>query len=152
MGSSFLQRKWVSASLLVKSRSISEKSPTFFGKSPTFLGKSPTFFRERPLFLVELPLRCGISRKSGEMQGEATDFLKPWAEIGGNAQRRLWAFSSLLRDKKGRCVLELLKVVRNPAANCWKLGCYKEICEGCESKKQKTPVGCAHACAREKAN
>ena len=143
----------------MKSRSISEKSPTFFGKSPTFLGKSPTFlrksptfFRERPLFLVELPLRCGISRKSGEMQGEATDFLKPWAEIGGNAQRRLWAFSSLSRDKKGRCVLELLKVVRNPAANCWQLGCYKEICEGCESKKHKTPVGCAHACAREKAN
>ena len=94
MGSSFLQRKWGSASLLVRPRRYS-------GKSPTFLGKSPTFFRERPLFLVELPLRCGISRKSGEMQGEATDFLKPWAETGGNAQGRLWAFSSLSRDKKG---------------------------------------------------
>ena len=74
----------------MKPRSISEKSPTFqrkcptfFGKSPTFLRKSPTFFGERPLFLVRLRLRCGISRKSGEMQGEATDFLKPWAEIGG---------------------------------------------------------------------
>ncbi len=86
------------------------------------------------------------------MQGEATDFLKPWAEIGVNAQGGLWAFSSLSRDKKGRCVLELLKVVRKVAANCWQLGCYKEICEGCESKKHKTPVGCAHACAREKAN
>lgn len=74
------------------------KSPTFLRKCPTFFGKSLTIFGERPLFLVELPLHCGISRKSGEMQGEATDFLKPWAEIGGNAQGGLWAFSCLSRD------------------------------------------------------
>ena len=108
----------ISEHLRKKSPTFFGKSPTFFGKSPTFLRKSPTFFEERPLFLVGLPLRCGISRKSGEMQGEATDFLKPWAEIGGTAQGGLWAFSSLSRDKKGRCVLELLKVVRNAAANC----------------------------------
>ena len=39
--SSFLQRKWGSASLLVKPRRYSGKSPTFFGKSPTFLGLGP---------------------------------------------------------------------------------------------------------------
>ena len=97
-----------------------------------FLRKCPTFFGECPLFLVELPLRCGISRKSGEMQGEAPDFLKPWAKIEMNAQGGLWAFSSLSRDKKGRCVLELLKVVRKVVANCCQLGDYKKICEGCE--------------------
>ena len=137
---------------LRKKSNVFRKISNVFWKKSNVSEKMSHVFGERPLFLVELPLCCGISRKSGEMQGEATDFLKPWAEIGVNAQGGLWAFSSLSRDKKGRCVLELLKVVRKVAANCWQLGCYKEICEGCESKKHKTPVGCAHACAREKAN
>ena len=45
--SSFLQRKWGSAFLLVKPRSCSGKSPTFFGKSPTFFGKKSNVFAAR---------------------------------------------------------------------------------------------------------
>ena len=127
-----------------KSNVFRKISDIFWKKSHVFWGTSIVFSRAS--------LALWHFSKKWEMQGEATDFLKPWAEIGGNAQGGLWAFSSLSRDKKGRCVLELLKVVRKAAANCWQLGCYKEICEGCESKKHKTPVGCAHACAREKAN
>ena len=43
----------------------------------------------------------------------------------------------------------MLKYVRKEAANCWQLGCYKEICEGCESKKHKTPRVRARVRARE---
>ena len=72
-----------------------------------------------------------FSKKWGDAGG-SDGFLGALGRNGGNAQGGLWAFSSLSRDKKGRCVLELLKVVRKAAANFWQLGCYKEICEGCE--------------------
>jgi len=63
--SSFLQRKWVSASLLVKPRRYSGKSPTFFGKSPTFFGKSPTFFRKSPTFFGKSPTFLRLGPKLG---------------------------------------------------------------------------------------
>ena len=59
--SSFLQRKWGSAFLLVKPRSCSGKSPTFFRKSPTFLGKCPTFFGKSPTFFGKSPTFFGKS-------------------------------------------------------------------------------------------
>ena len=132
---------------LRKKSDVSEKmSDIFWKKSNVSEKKSHVFWGTSIVFSRASLALWHFSKKWGDA-GEATDFLEPWAEIGGNAQGRLWAFSSLSRDKKGRCVLELLKVVRKAAANCWQLGCYKETCEGCESKKHKTPVGCAHACA-----
>lgn len=65
--SSFLQRKWGSASLLVKPRRYSGKSPTFFGKSPTFFGKSPTFLGLGP------KLRSCWAVFGEQMQGERRD-------------------------------------------------------------------------------
>ena len=124
----------------MKPRSYSEKSPTFLRKCPTFFGKSPTFLGKSPTFLgSKCRAKGGIARsirgENGRLRG------------GGNPP-----FSDFQSAQNSGDVRFMLKYVRKEAANCWQLGCYKEICEGCESKKHKTPVGRAHAYAREKAN
>ena len=101
-----------------KKSNVSEKmSHVFWGTSIVFSRASLALWH--------------FSKKWGDAGG-SDGFLGALGRNRGERAGGLWAFSSLSRDKKGRCVLELLKVVRKAAANFWQLGCYKKICEGCE--------------------
>ena len=162
-GLSFLQRKWGSASLLVKPRRYSGKSPTFFGKSPTFFRKSPTFFRKSPTFFRKSPT---FFRKSPTFLWLGPKLGPCWAVLGeqmqgkkesrgalgekmGGFEGEVPPFSAFQSAQNSGDVRFVLKYIRKKGVNSCLIEAYEEIGEGCESKKCKIPVGRARARARE---
>jgi len=149
--SSFLQRKWGSASLLVKPRRYSGKSPTFFGKSPTFYGKSPMFLGKSPTFLRLGPKLGPCWAVLGEqMQGERRNRAEHWGRKWAASRGRCPPFSGFQLAQNSGDVRFMLKYVRKKGVNSCLIEAYEENGEGCESKKCKIPVGRAHAHARER--
>lgn len=117
---------------LRKKSDVSEKMSDIFGKKSNVSEKMSHVFSGTSIVFSRASLALWhFSKKWGDAGG-SDGFFEALGRNRGECVGGLWAFSCLSRDKKGRCVLELLKVVRNAAANCWQLVCYKEICEGCE--------------------
>ena len=156
--SSFLQRKWGSAFLLVKPRRCSGKSPTFFGKSPTFFGISPTFFRKSPTFLGKSPTFLRLGPKLGLWwaffwgvnAGRKEKSRGALGEKMGGFEGEVPPFSAFQSVQNSGDVRFMLKYVRKKGVNSCLIEDYEGIGEGCESKKCKIPVGRAHAHARER--
>ncbi len=148
-GLSFLQRKWGSASLLVKPRRYSGKSPTFFGKSPTFFRKSPTFFRKSPTFLWLGPKLGPCWAVLGEQMQGKKESRGALGEKMGGFEGEVPPFSAFQSAQNSGDVRFVLKYIRKKGVNSCLIEGNEEIGEGCESKKCKIPVGRARARARE---